>query len=157
MNIGERIKTRREQLGMSQDELARKLGYKNRSSINKIELNKQNLRQSKIKAIADALETTPGYIMGWDKSADSATKALGYIIDTNFMNGGSSKMAEILLDTTSSNISSNQSAAEEITADELSLITVFRNATPEVKKAIATLLGFALEEENKNNDNRRKA
>ena len=51
---------------MSQDELAKKLGYKSRSSINKIEMDSRNLTQSKIKAIADALETTPSYIMGWD-------------------------------------------------------------------------------------------
>ena len=38
MKIGERIKYRREQLGLSQDELARRLGYKSRSSINKIEM-----------------------------------------------------------------------------------------------------------------------
>ena len=63
--IGERIKFRRIELGLSQDELAQKLNYKSRSSINKIELGHQNLTQSKIKAIADALETTPAYIMGW--------------------------------------------------------------------------------------------
>ena len=66
--IGERIKERREQLQLSQDELAKKLGYKSRSSINKIEMDSRNLTQSKIKAIADALETTPSYIMGWDES-----------------------------------------------------------------------------------------
>ncbi|MGM9610606.1 MAG: hypothetical protein ACI3ZE_03120, partial [Candidatus Woodwardiibium sp.] len=33
---------------------------------NKIELDQRNLTQSKIKAIADALETTPSYIMGWE-------------------------------------------------------------------------------------------
>ena len=33
----ERIRRRREELGLSQDELAKKLGYKSRSSINKIE------------------------------------------------------------------------------------------------------------------------
>ncbi|MGM9648837.1 MAG: helix-turn-helix domain-containing protein [Butyricicoccaceae bacterium] len=66
MTIGERIKQRREYLKMSQEELAHKLGYKSRSSINKIELGANNLTQSKIKAIADALETTPSYIMGWE-------------------------------------------------------------------------------------------
>ena len=65
MTIGDRIKKRREQLDMSQYELALKLGYKSRSSINKIELGLQNLTQSKIKSIADALDTTPSYIMGW--------------------------------------------------------------------------------------------
>lgn len=66
MTIGERIKKRREELGLTQEELAQKLGYASRSSINKIELNERNLKQSKIKAIADALNTTPSYIMGWD-------------------------------------------------------------------------------------------
>lgn len=66
MTIGERIKARREELGLTQQELAEKLGYKSKSSINKIELNIQNLTQSKIKSIAIALETTPSYIMGWN-------------------------------------------------------------------------------------------
>ena len=65
--IGSRIRNRREELGLSQDELGKRLGYKSRSSINKIELDQRNLTQSKIKAIADALETTPSYIMGWDE------------------------------------------------------------------------------------------
>lgn len=65
-SIGLRIKQRREELGLSQDELAKKIGYKSRSSINKIELDQNNLTQTKIKIIADALNTTPGYIMGWE-------------------------------------------------------------------------------------------
>ena len=69
MTIGERIKTRREELDISQEELAKRLGYKSRSSINKIELGANNLTQSKIKAIADALDTTPAYIMGWDEES----------------------------------------------------------------------------------------
>lgn len=68
MTIGDRIKSRREQLHMSQEELAVKIGYKSRSSVNKIELNQYNLKQSKIKLIADALETTPSYIMGWEEN-----------------------------------------------------------------------------------------
>ena len=68
MTIGDRIKSRREQLHMSQEELASKIGYKSRSSVNKIELNQYNLKQSKIKLIADALETTPSYIMGWEET-----------------------------------------------------------------------------------------
>lgn len=72
MTIGQRIKIRREELNMSQDDLAKKVGYKSRSSINKIELDLYSLKQSKIKAIADALETTPSYIMGWDEEAKKA-------------------------------------------------------------------------------------
>ena len=37
MEIGDRIRKKREELGMSQEELAKKIGYRSRSSINKIE------------------------------------------------------------------------------------------------------------------------
>lgn len=69
MTIGQRIKARREELNMSQEELAKRIGYKSRSSINKIELDLYELRQTKIKSIADALDTTPSYIMGWDEES----------------------------------------------------------------------------------------
>ncbi len=80
MLIGDRVRTRREQLGLSQEELAFALGYKSRSSINKIECNRQNLTQRKIKAMADILNTTPDYIMGWteEKEASSAQKRNAY-------------------------------------------------------------------------------
>ena len=69
-SIGERIRVRREELGLSQEELGSRIGYKSRSSVNKIELDQRNLTQSKIKAIADALDTTPSYIMGWDEEKE---------------------------------------------------------------------------------------
>lgn len=64
MNEGLRIKARREELNLSQEELAKKTGYKSRSSINKIELGHQLLTQRKIKAFADALEVSVNYILG---------------------------------------------------------------------------------------------
>jgi transcriptional regulator with XRE-family HTH domain len=64
--IYKRIKQLREEKGYSQEELAAKLGYKNRSSIHKIESGVNDIPQSKIQAIADALDTTPAYLMGWD-------------------------------------------------------------------------------------------
>lgn len=57
--VGKRIRTRRESLHMTQDELAIKLGYKSRSSVNKIENGVTNLTQSKLKQCADILQTTP--------------------------------------------------------------------------------------------------
>ena len=67
LKIGDRIKQRRIELNLSQDELARRLGYKSRSSINKIERDASGLPQTKIAAIASALQTTPSYIMGWEE------------------------------------------------------------------------------------------
>ena len=64
MTIGERIKQRRIELGMTQDELAQKIGYKSRSSVNKLE-SARVLPSRKIEKMADALECTPSYLMGW--------------------------------------------------------------------------------------------
>lgn len=67
MTIGERIKQKRLELNMSQEELAFKCGYKSRSSINKIEL-ARDLPLRKVELVAKALEVEPGYIMGWEDS-----------------------------------------------------------------------------------------
>lgn len=65
MEIGDRIKQKREELGLSQEQLAKMVGYKSRSSINKIEIDGRGLPQSKIVAFAKALKTSPAYLMGW--------------------------------------------------------------------------------------------
>ena len=73
MNLYDRIKARRLELRLSQDELAQKLGYKSRSTINKKEMGKNYITQSKIKAFAEALETTPSYLMGWEDEEGNST------------------------------------------------------------------------------------
>lgn len=70
MTIGQRIKERRIELGYTQESLAKKVGYKSRSSINKIELSRE-LPLSKIELMAKALETSPGSLMGWDEEEES--------------------------------------------------------------------------------------
>lgn len=64
--VGEQIKKRRIELGLTQKELAEKLGYKSNTTINKIELGINDISQSKVMEFAKALNTTPAYIMGWD-------------------------------------------------------------------------------------------
>lgn len=65
-NIYARIRSRREELGLSQEELAARMGYKSKSSINKIEMGVNDIPQSKVFAFAKALETTTAYLMGCD-------------------------------------------------------------------------------------------
>mgnify|MGYP000687662411 FL=1 len=57
------IKARRLELKMSQDRLAELTGYKDRSSIEKGEV---DLAESKIREFAKALKITPQELMGWD-------------------------------------------------------------------------------------------
>ncbi|MFR5807046.1 MAG: helix-turn-helix domain-containing protein, partial [[Clostridium] symbiosum] len=99
MEIGQIIKKRREELGMSQEELAQKVGYKSRSSINKIEVDGRGLPQSKIAAIAKALDTTPTYLMGWEESVPHYIFTLddGSKINIEYMEPAKQKAAQRLL------------------------------------------------------------
>jgi transcriptional regulator with XRE-family HTH domain len=69
----ENIKNRRNALGMTQQELAEKMGYTNRSSIAKIENGAVDLSQSKIIQFAKVLETTPSELMGEVEYTDVRT------------------------------------------------------------------------------------
>lgn len=66
--LGLRIKKRREELKLTQQELALKLGYKSRSSINKIEIGENDIPFSKLSEIATALNTTELYLLGIGQS-----------------------------------------------------------------------------------------
>ena len=57
LKLYENIRNRREELGMSQQDLADLLGYKSRSTIAKIESGENDIPQSKVMAFAKALKT----------------------------------------------------------------------------------------------------
>ena len=71
MSVGKRIKERRNELQMSVDELAFKLN-KNRATIYRYEKGEiENLTIDILETLAKALDTTPQYLMGWDKKLSS--------------------------------------------------------------------------------------
>lgn len=96
MEIGSRIKQRREYLRMSQEELAHKVGYKSRSSINKIESDGRGLPQNKIVAFAKALETTPAYLMGWDKDNDNSDDSFAFYGFSDILSAYIQELGEFL-------------------------------------------------------------
>lgn len=65
--VGNNILIRRKALGLTQEELAKKMGYTSKSTINKIEMGKNDIPQSKIVKFAEVLETTPAFLMGWEE------------------------------------------------------------------------------------------
>lgn len=81
LEVGKRIKQRREELKLTQDELAELTGYKSRSSINKIERGGNDLPQTKIVAFARALKTTPSYLLGWEDEPTPHTPAPNAIFE----------------------------------------------------------------------------
>ena len=71
MELGEKVKQRRLELELSQEELAKKMGYSSRSSINKIEKGRP-ITQKIIVRLSNVLGVSVAYLMGWEdeKSED---------------------------------------------------------------------------------------
>jgi repressor LexA len=70
MRVGDRIKKRRTELEMSVDELAAKL-QKNRATVYRYESGEiENLPLSILEPVAEALHTSPAYLMGWEADAE---------------------------------------------------------------------------------------
>lgn len=74
--VGENILYMRKSLGWTQEELAKRMGYKSKSTINKIEMGINDIPQSKIAQFAKVLGTTPAHLMGWvDDSTNNKNSA----------------------------------------------------------------------------------
>lgn len=66
--IGQRIKQAREALGMTQAELARRMGYSARSTINRIENGSQAFPMKKLDKFAQVLDVTPASLAGFTEA-----------------------------------------------------------------------------------------
>lgn len=62
---GERIRERRLNMDLTQEQLAARTGYTSKSAISRIESGKSDLNQTKIRMFAIVLNTTPQFLMGW--------------------------------------------------------------------------------------------
>lgn len=94
MDIYERIKQRRIELGMSQDQLARLVGYETRGAISRIESGTRKINNEQIVAFANALQTTPLYLMGIEEEyinpneSSRLSKHVGEIVKSTMINKG---------------------------------------------------------------------
>jgi transcriptional regulator with XRE-family HTH domain len=68
-----RIRNRRKEIGMSQEELATAVGYSTRSTIARMESGDNKVDISKIELFAKALHTSSAYILGIDETAEPLT------------------------------------------------------------------------------------
>lgn len=81
MILGKRMKEKRLELGLTLEEVATKVG-KNRTTIYRYETGELgNMPLSLLEPIANALGTTPIYLMGWEEHEDGSIK----LIDNEFL------------------------------------------------------------------------
>ena len=78
--LSARIRQRREALGISQEELAARLGYRSKSSITKIEKGINDIPQNKLLDFAAALETTAGWLLGLEGEAPAGFEPLPQMV-----------------------------------------------------------------------------
>lgn len=117
MAIGDRIRIRREELGLTQQQLADRLGYKSKATINKIELGVNGVSQSRVIDFAHALNTTIEYLMEMDDVENSQHQKY-------YFNDETAKVAQAIFDDT----------------DLHALFDAAQNSKPEDLKMAADLL-----------------
>lgn len=66
IGIGKKIKELRQEMGITQMELALKMGYTSRAAICKVEKGDDNMTPDRVERFAKALNTTPTHLVGWD-------------------------------------------------------------------------------------------
>lgn len=79
-DIGNRIRERRLELELTQEELAHRIGYKTKSSINKLETSR-DIPIKKLKPIADALNIDIKALMGWEEEAPRSPENAALLAD----------------------------------------------------------------------------
>lgn len=127
MDMAQKIKYHREKLGMTLEELGNKVGV-GKSTVRKWETGMiANMRRDKISKIADALEVSPSYLMGWvdNPDPDYPNTKLGKIEEIS---------SQVKLET------SQQEEKDKYIAEAIDLYGQFQSASPEIRAAIETLL-----------------
>ena len=70
MTIGQKIRMRRQEMGLSLRELSERVGYGNHSTVQRIEHDKVDLPQSKVVKFAEVLGVSVSYLMGWEEEIE---------------------------------------------------------------------------------------
>lgn len=112
--IGLRIRNKRTELGISQEELASRMGLKSKSTICKIERGEDNLTADSVKKYANALDVSPDYLYGNEDSQGNKT------------------VKQLLIE-----------VQDEREAKAKELYNLYANATPDVQSAVEILLKSA--------------
>ena len=170
MTVGERIREKRIELGLTQDELAQRMGYKGRTSVCVAETKGDNVTTTKVAKFAEALGVSSKYLMGYEEETETAnavsSKTLDLIKDLCNKNGSSLHKLEMDLGYSNGSLSKAKSLPfdrvvaiadyfhvpidcfigmevpdkEERVAEAMKLYDLYVKAIPEISDAVENLL-----------------
>ena len=170
MTVADRIRSRREELNISQEELARMIGNKDKSTISKIEKSGDNVTMKNINRIAEALNVTSQYLLGWEQEKEQLEKEIfKNVMDLcgldeekdediirdlqnklisqsrthNAIVNSINKIEENAKPLASKALNDNMQIIENLSTlpqEEINFLSNYINARPEVRSAIQTIL-----------------
>lgn len=82
MTVGDRIKLRRQELEMSQAEVAAAAGYSDKTSVSKLENAGDNISMKQVNRLAKALRCTSSYLMGWEPAVLESVANMGSSLES---------------------------------------------------------------------------
>lgn len=134
MTIADRIKQKRLELGLTQEELAVKMGYSDKTSVSKIESSGDDISLKKINKIAKALGVDEAYLLGYYDESYQELNLPG-------------PMPERLKNLVKQYVEVNNRSffIESLTDFELDLIDLYRSASEDTQKAVCAILGIKKE------------
>lgn len=84
MTVGNRIKKRREELGLTQEELAQIMGYRGKTSVCAAEKSGDNITTTKVHKFADALGVSFRYLMGYEEELADFSIFENIVLSANY-------------------------------------------------------------------------
>ena len=86
MTVADRIKDRRLDLNLTQEELADKAGYCAKTAISRIEHSGNDISMKQVKRLSVALECSMAYLMGWESAEEEPQKEIIEVTPSGYIN-----------------------------------------------------------------------
>ena len=94
MTVGNRIKQRRIELGLTQSDLAERMGYSGKTSVCMAENCGDNITTTKVRKFAEALGVSFRYLMGYEDD-DGQPTPMGHLVDSYVLNSKKEELFSI--------------------------------------------------------------
>ena len=137
MTVGETIKEERIKQGLSQEELAKKAGYNDKTAISKLEHADNKITLKQVKRIAKALGIEPSYLMGWA----GTSQLINYNIYDMVSPEAGDKAREDMFDKRF--MTEYKSSIVSLTNEEIAIIKGYRTLLPDQKEMVKRMVDYS--------------